>query len=400
MYEIRKGSKYLIFFVVIFVALPPFAIDTYIPAFGNIANFFSVNLNKVSISVSTYLVGFGLGMFFWGALSDRFGRKKILTIGMLIYIVSTILCSLTHSFDTLIVMRFLQGLGDSPAAVAAMAVLKDCYRGQKLMKMMATMVMVFMLAPIVAPIIGSLIIYTTGSWQDIFHFLTIYGVILLILTLIMPETHPSYKRSKNLVISFKTYLKHFMNIPFIVGTLTGGLCFGALFSFITASSNLIIGYFHLGYTQYCILFGLNICGVVFASNYIRRRVTAHNQRKLILNGYYFAIIIIIINILSSYIFDNIYIFIFLNALLTIGLAFVNITTTSKVIDLLKEGFAAGNAVIRLVKFTVAGAAGFFLSFLSISKLMIGIPAQQLGFILVSISLFLLIKNRLFPNQHN
>lgn len=85
MFEIRKGSKYFIFFVIIFVALPPFAIDTYIPAFGNIANFFSVNVNKVAISVSTYLVGFGLGMFFCGALSDRFGCKKILTIGMLIY---------------------------------------------------------------------------------------------------------------------------------------------------------------------------------------------------------------------------------------------------------------------------------------------------------------------------
>lgn len=387
MFEIRKGSKYLIFFVVIFVALPSFAIDTYIPAFYNIANFFSVNVNKVAISVSTYLVGFSFGMFFGGALSDRFGRKKILTIGMLVYIVSTILCSLTHSFDILILMRFLQGLGDSPATVAAMAVLKDCYRGQKLIKKMATMVMVFMLAPIVAPIIGSLIVYITGSWQDIFHFLSIYGVILLILTLIMPETNPSYKRSKNLAISFKAYLNHFMNIPFIIGALTGSLCFGALFTFIIASSNLIIGYFNLGYTQYCVLFGLNICGVVFASNYIRRKVTHLNQRKLILNGYYFAIIIVIVNILSSYFLNNIYIFIFLNALVTIGLALVNIITTSKAIDLLKEGFAAGNGVIRLVKFTVAGIAGLPLSFLSISKLMIGVPTQQLGFIVISISLF-------------
>ncbi|AJI52184.1 major Facilitator Superfamily protein [Francisella tularensis subsp. holarctica] len=85
MIGIRKGSKYLIFFVVIFVALPPFAIDAYIPAFGNIADFFNVNVNKVAITVSTYVVGFGIGMLFWGALSDRFERKKILTIGMLIY---------------------------------------------------------------------------------------------------------------------------------------------------------------------------------------------------------------------------------------------------------------------------------------------------------------------------
>ncbi|MDE5006942.1 Bcr/CflA family drug resistance efflux transporter, partial [Francisella tularensis subsp. holarctica] len=84
------------------------------------------------------------------------------------------------------------------------------------------------------------------------------------------------------------------------------------------------------------------------------KVTAHKQRKLIIKGYYFVIIITKINNIISYIFDNIYIFIFLNDLLTIWLAFVNITTTSKVIDLLIEGFAAGFAVIGLVKFTVAG----------------------------------------------
>lgn len=95
-----------------------------------------------------------------------------------------------------------------------MAVLKNCYGCQKLMKMMATIIMMFMLAPIIALIIGSLIVYTIDSWQDIFHFLTIYGIILLILTLIMPETHPSYKHSKNLEVSFKAYSNHFMNILF------------------------------------------------------------------------------------------------------------------------------------------------------------------------------------------
>lgn len=399
MFQIRKGSKYLIFFVVIFVALPPFAIDAYILAFGNIGNFFNIDVNKLAITISTYFIGFGVGMFFWGALSDRFGRKKILIIGMLIYIASTILCSFTHSFDTLIFMRFLQGLGDSPASVAAMAILKDCYRGQKLVKTVATMVMIFMIAPIVAPIIGSIIIYTTGRWQDIFHFLTIYGVILLVITIIMPETHPIHKRPKSLVRSFKVYFIHIANLPFIAGALTGALCFGALFSFISTSSNLIIEYFHLGYTQYCILFALNMCGIIFASNFIKKKQTVRNQRELIFIGYYLAITVILLNILNSYFFNNIYIFIILNALATGCFALVNIITTSKALDLLKEGFAAGNAIIRLVKFTAAALAGFLLSFLSISKLMIGIPVQQLCFIIVSILAFLIIKNRFFPKQN-
>ena len=398
MFQIRKGSKNLVFFVVIFVALPPFAIDAYIPAFGNIASSFNVPVSDMAITISTYLVGFGVGMFFWGALSDRYGRKKILIIGILVYIISSILCSQTESFNTLIFMRFVQGIGDSPAAVAAMAILKDCYRGQKLIKMMATMIMVFMIAPIVAPIVGSIIIYTTGRWQDIFHFLTIYGIVLLFITFLMPETLKPRKRSKSLVSSFSVYIKHFLNTPFILGAMTGALGFGAMFSFISASSTLIIEYYHLGYIQFCTIFALNVLGIVFASNLIRKKLTQHNRVRFIARGYALAIITIFINIILSYTIDNIYVFVVLNTFATAGVALINITTSSITIDLLKEGFGAGNAIMRLVKFTVAGLAGFLLSFMSTHHLMIGIPIQQLIFMLLSAGLFFMIKDKLFQKQ--
>ena len=398
MFKIRKGSKYLVFFVVIFVALPPFAIDTYIPAFGNIANSLRVPVSAMAITISTYMVGFGLGMFFWGALSDRYGRRKILIIGMLVYIVSTILCSQTDSFNTLTLMRFVQGLSDSPAAVAAMAILKDCYRGQKLIKTVATMIMVFMIAPIVAPIIGSIIIYTTGRWQDIFHFLTIYGVVLLFITFIMPETHKPHKRSKSLLKSFAVYIQHLHNMPFILGAMAGALGFGAMFSFISASSTLIIEYYHLGYIQFCAIFALNILGIVFASNLIRKKLTPYNRVRFITTGYIVAIIIVIVNIILSYIIDNIYVFVIFNTFATAGFALTNITISSITIDLLKEGFGAGNAIMRLVKFTVAGLAGFLLSFISTPHLMIGIPTQQLVFVLAAAGLFFAIKDKLFPKN--
>jgi DHA1 family bicyclomycin/chloramphenicol resistance-like MFS transporter len=398
MFEIRKGSRYLVFFVVIFVALPPFAIDTYIPAFGNIANSLRVPVSAMAITISTYMVGFGLGMFFWGALSDRYGRRKILIIGMLVYIVSTILCSQTNSFNTLTLMRFVQGLGDSPAAVAAMAILKDCYRGQKLIKTVATMIMVFMIAPIVAPIIGSIIIYTTGRWQDIFHFLTIYGVVLLFITFIMPETHKPHKRSKSLLKSFAVYIQHLHNMPFILGAMAGALGFGAMFSFISASSTLIIEYYHLGYIQFCAIFALNVLGIVFASNLIRKKLTPYNRVRFITIGYIVAITIVIANIILSYIIDNIYVFVIFNTFATAGFALTNITISSITIDLLKEGFGAGNAIMRLVKFTVAGLAGFLLSFISTPHLMIGIPTQQLVFVLAAAGLFFAIKDKLFPKN--
>ncbi|AXA33735.1 multidrug effflux MFS transporter [Francisella adeliensis] len=392
--QIRKGSKYLIFYVVLFVALPPFAIDAYIPAFSNLSNYFHVNQNQIAMTVSTYLFGFSLGMLIWGALSDKFGRKKILTIGMSIYTISTILCTYSYNFETLTFMRFLQGLGDSPAAVAAMAILKDCYRGQKLIKMMATMVMVFMIAPIIAPIIGSVIIYTTGEWQNIFHFLTFYGIVLLIITLLMPETHKTHKRSKSLLISFFVYIKHLMNTPYILATISGGLCFGALFSFIGASSNIMLGYLDLGYFQFCLLFALNIFGIVFSSLFIKNKVNNANQSQVIYYGYTIAISLVLLNTLCSYLIDNIYVFVIINTLATACFALVNIIITARAIDLLKEGFAAGNAIMRLIKFLVAGVATTIVGFFSINHLMVEIPIQQLFFLIVSLLIFITIKDKL------
>lgn len=95
---------------------------------------------------------------------------------------------------------------------------------------------------------------------------------------------------------------------------------------------------------------------------LSKKQTAHNQRELIIIGYYLAIVVILLNILNSYFLNDIYIFIVLNALATGCFALVNIITTSKALDILKEGYAAGNAIIRLVKFMVAALAGFFLSF--------------------------------------
>jgi DHA1 family bicyclomycin/chloramphenicol resistance-like MFS transporter len=107
-------------------------------------------------------------------------------------------------------------------------------------------------------------------------------------------------------------------------------------------------------------------------------------------------VIITVNILASEFFENIYLFIILNTLATASISLINLITSTKAIDILKEGFGAGNAIIRLTRFIAGGVAGFLLSFLSISDLMVDIPVQQLGFIILSILIFMMIKNRLFP----
>ena len=396
MTQIRKGSKYLVFFVVLFTALPPFAIDAYIPAFGNISKDLNVDPSQLTITISAYLFGFAAGILVWGAISDRFGRKKILIIGMIIYIISSIICSLTNSFDTLIYMRFLQGIGDSPAAVASGAILKDCYRGQKLIKMMATMIMIFMIAPIVAPILGSVIIYMTGDWRNIFHALTLYGFVLLFITFLMPETHKG--TDKNLFQSFIVYFKHISNKSFILASISNGLCFGILFTFIISSSNLIIVQYKLGYIDYCALFAINILGIIISSNIVRKSVTTSNQFAFIKYGYLASIVIIIINIALVNTVHNLYLFIFINAVSTACVSLVSIVIGSKSMDLLKDGYAAGSAIVRLIRFVVAGFVGISLGYVSLSKLMVTIPVQQLIIILLSLAIFCMVRKKIFSES--
>lgn len=129
-----------------------------------------------------------------------------------------------------------------------------------------------------------------------------------------------------------------------------------------------------------------------------KKLTHQNRVKFITVGYIISIFIILINISLSYTISNIYLFVVFNTMATAGFALTNITTSSITIDLLKEGFGAGNAIMRLVKFLVAGLAGFLLSFLSIPHLMVGIPTQQLVFVLLSAGLFFAIKDKLLQKN--
>ncbi|WP_150468415.1 multidrug effflux MFS transporter [Francisella sp. SYW-9] len=392
---IRKGSLSLVFVITIFAALPPFAIDAYMPAFKEIGSYFGVSDHDLTKSISTYFLGFAIGMLLWGAITDRFGRRKPLIIGIIIYLASSILCSISVNYKMLLIMRFIQGLGDSSGAIISMAILRDCYKGNRLTKMMSTITMTFMIAPIVAPIIGSFIIYQTNDWKNIFHFLTIYGVVLLILSFFIPETINQEKKEVSILSNIRTYIKHFQNLPFILFTIVIGLSFAAMFSFISSSSILIISYLKLGYIQYCLLFGLNILGVILSSYYVRKKVNKNNQYKVILIYFLLAILFLIINIILSNLYNNIYIFIVFNLLATGCFVSTNILVTSIALNTLNFGYGSGNAIANLIKFSFGSLASYLISSNELKSLQIDISIQQLFFIVLSFILFLCVTHNIY-----
>jgi DHA1 family bicyclomycin/chloramphenicol resistance-like MFS transporter len=371
----------------LYAALPPFAIDTYMPAFGLISKYFNVPIQHIIVSITTYFVGFGLGMLIWGALSDRYGRKKVLMAGMLMYIISTVLCAISPDFETLTWMRLIQGLGDSSGSVIAMAIARDCYEGKHLTKTIASMVMIMMAAPIISPIIGSLIVNLSGRWQDIFHFLTFYGLFLLVMTLFMPETLDKQKRETHAFKTILSYFHHLKNIPFLGYSITSGLCFAAFFTYISSSSVLMMGYFNTGYILYCTLFGLNFIGVLSAQYLVKKKIDVISEHYLISTGFIASFIGMLISSLFTYFVVNLYGFMAGILLITFGFALTSSIITSKSLNALNKAFGAGNAINNLIKFSLASIASFTISYFHGYALMQQITIQQLIIILASLMIF-------------
>ena len=182
------------------MALNPLAMDMMLPALPNIGSAFHIAVaNRPQMVLSTFLIGFGVGQFVMGPLSDRFGRRPVLLGGMTVYCIASVLAIAAPSFETLLLARALQGLGTSATRVIATSIVRDCYAGRRMASVMSLAMMVFIAVPVIAPSFGQAVLLLT-QWRGIFVVLMLYGVLALIWSALrMPETLPVSER-KSLAI--------------------------------------------------------------------------------------------------------------------------------------------------------------------------------------------------------
>ncbi len=239
----------------------PLAVDAYLPTLPTIAAEFGTDLQRVSMSLSTYFLGFALGMLLGAPISDRSGRRPTALAGLLLYIFASLLIALTTNIEQFLALRVLQALGAGAATVNVGAVVRDLYDERNSARMFSMIMMVVLGAPLIAPAIGSVML-AFFNWQAVFIFLTIYGAMTTGLVLrFFPET-VTQKEPLGPVALLRDLGGSLVNVlgrPSAVAiALSGSLASSCLFIFITDSPFLYIDYFGMSTVLFPVVFGLNV----------------------------------------------------------------------------------------------------------------------------------------------
>jgi DHA1 family bicyclomycin/chloramphenicol resistance-like MFS transporter len=231
------------------MALNPLAMDMMLPALPNIAAEFHIAAaNRPQAVLSVFLLGFGIGQFVMGPLSDRFGRRPVLLGGMALYVVASLLAIAAPSFATVLLARALQGLGTSATRVIAISIVRDCYAGRRMASVMSLAMMVFIAVPVIAPSFGQAVMLLT-QWHGIFAVLTLYGVLALIWSALrMPETLPLSERKSLAIGPVLGAFRHTVTNRQTFGyALAAGGVQGSLFAFVFSSQQIFTEVYRLGH---------------------------------------------------------------------------------------------------------------------------------------------------------
>jgi DHA1 family bicyclomycin/chloramphenicol resistance-like MFS transporter len=241
-------------------AFAPMSLDLYLPAFPAIGETYGTDTGSVQLTMSACLLGLGLGQVLWGPVSDRYGRKRPLIVGLTIFIVASLLITVAPTFLAFVVLRLVQALGGSAGIVVARACVRDLYSGVELARAMSAIITVFALAPVVAPLIGSAILLI-GPWPWMFVALAVFGLLCLVGVLLMPETLPNDRRTDHdLVGAMRQYGTIIANPHFRKSAAIAALGSTALFAYISASPAVLIDSYGLSEGSFALTFaGLALC---------------------------------------------------------------------------------------------------------------------------------------------
>ena len=271
---------YLIFFFGALAALGPLSIDAYLPGIPAMASDFGVSVVSLQNTLNVFLVGYAIGQFFGGALSDQIGRKLVGYTGLSVYLVSSIAIAFTGTVGEMLALRFVQAIGGGFSTVVCMATVRDVYPVEQLGRRFATVTMVLLIAPLVAPALGAAVLPL--GWEMIFVFKAAYSACLLVAyAALVPETRPGRLANLSLRSVFRQCFDVVrrrvdgQRLPIRYAT---AMAFSAscMIIFVTNSSFIYMQYFGVSPARFSALFAMSVLGFMSLNLFSMWRLKSHN----------------------------------------------------------------------------------------------------------------------------
>ncbi|HDS1819833.1 TPA: multidrug effflux MFS transporter [Pseudomonas putida] len=246
-------------------AFGPLAIDFYLPAFPAMAQAFATDEKHVQTTLAAYFLGLSIGQLAYGPVADRFGRRKPLLFGVALFTLASLACAYAPNLDTLVLARFVQALGGCAGMVLSRAIVSDKCDPVASAKVFSQLMLVMGLAPILAPMLGGVLVNLAG-WQSIFLVLSLFSAAcLLAVSLGLPESLPANMPRQPLPGALRQYLRLLNDRVFLGHALTGGIAIAGMFAYIAGSPFVFIKLYGVPAEHYGWLFGTNAAGFILVA---------------------------------------------------------------------------------------------------------------------------------------
>lgn len=335
------------------IAMTPLAIDMYLPAMPLIATDLSTEMPLMQNSISIYLLGYALGLLFFGPMSDKYSRRTLVFIGVCGFLLSTIALTLVNNIEQFLFVRFMQAFMASAATVIVSGTIVEFY-GKDTSKGLSYVSMIMMLAPMIAPAIGSILLI--HSWHMIFYVLAMYSFIVLLLSY---KFLPEVKRKHTLesISSLKRYQIVFSHSKARLDILSAMMSSVAFFGYITAISFVYLKVFNVSEFTFSLLFGVNVFALM-TSHFINSKcVVKKGSRRMLRYGVAVGVMasssLVIVNLLDLGVFYHVIAIFPLMG----SLSMISVNSDALILQEFTEQPGTASAVIGTLRFGIGGLGG-------------------------------------------
>ncbi|RAI80891.1 MFS transporter [Macrococcoides caseolyticum subsp. hominis] len=351
----KKDNKLILILTLgLLAAFGPLSLDMYLPALPRVADDLSTSASYAQLSLTACMIGLAVGQIIVGPISDVTGRKKPLFIVLIGYALFSYFAARAATIEWLIFFRFIQGFCGGAGAVLSRAISSDLYKGKDLTKFLAVLMLVNGLAPVLAPVLGGVIL-SISTWHTVFYILAIYGVLMVLLALTLEESLPTYNRNEGALKSiWKDFKLLLTNKAFVTMLMLQSLTYGVLFSYISGSPFITQKIYDMNAQQFSYLFALNGIGLIVFSQLTAKLVNKMDELKILKLGQNIQLVGMILTVIVLVLHLPVWMLCAAFFLMITPVSMIGTTGFSIAMQVQNQGAGSASAILGLMQFLIGG----------------------------------------------